>query len=310
MPSTAAVAASADQQSPENGQVVLAEAVLSHASILARAGRLDEAAEVLVEIKAGAEGVRILDLLAKVRAQQGRYEDAEALWSRAKALSGSHAYDAALKRVGTVRRIPSWLPSVRLIAGVIFVAVLAIVLARTPWRKPTAHPAPVVGMQDAAPLQHPRGKGPEQGRADAFAAQPVDFSGLGVNQAARDGGVELTFTVGLFQAGVSLRPDAVAILDALGARLGRAPPGTIVITGHTDDIPVAVGKDFADNTSLGLARATVVMHRLVASSPLPAASFLIGTAGDASGPYPNDTLDNRLRNRTVTLQFRQGTPSR
>jgi flagellar motor protein MotB len=138
-----------------------------------------------------------------------------------------------------------------------------------------------------------------------------DFSTVGVRQVVRDGGIELTFAEGLFQSGASLRPDAIAVIDALGARLGRVPPETVVIiTGHTDDIPVPVGKAFADNTALGLARATVVMRRLVAASSLRAATFLVGTAGDGGAPYPNDARDNRLKNRTVTVQIREGAHGR
>ncbi|HZZ84902.1 MAG TPA: hypothetical protein VFE30_10220 [Anaeromyxobacteraceae bacterium] len=312
MPSTAAVVSPADHESPGNGQAVAAQAVLAHASTLARAGRLDEAAGVLVEIEAGCVDVRVLDLLAKVRAQQGRYEDAEALWSRAKALSGSDGYDAALRRIEAVRTRPAWLPSKLLIAAAVIVAAVALGIVRAPsWTKPTAHSAAAAGMQAVAPLQQPKASSPEEGRANAPAAQPQHFSVAGVTQAARDGGVELTLAEGLFRTGVSLRPHAVATLDELGARLGNAPQRTmVVIIGHTDDIPVATGKRFTDNASLGLARATVVMRRLIASSSLPATSFLVGTAADAGGPYPNDTRDNRLRNRTVTLHLMQDPSSR
>jgi flagellar motor protein MotB len=306
MPSTAAAVTAASEPSSRNGQAAVAQAVLSHASILARAGRLDAAAKVLLELNADGDDVRVLDLLAKIRAQQGQYGDAEALWTRAKALSEGDEYDAALKRVRALRTRPAWVRAARLIAGIAVTVALATILIRAEWTAPTPAPgAEVKVMPDVTPLEQRHGSTPEE--SGSVPAQMLgDFSAVGVHQVARDGGVELTFAEGLFLSGVSLRPDAVAIINALGSRLGRVPRGTVVIiTGHTDDVPVAVGNTYADNAALGLARATVVMSRLAATSSLRTASFLIGTAGDGGTPYPNDGRENRLRNRTVTIEVRQ-----
>lgn len=263
---------------------------------------MDDAAKALVELEAGGD-VRVLDLLAKVRAQKGQYVDAEALWTRAKALSGGDEYDAALKRVRALRSRPTWVRAAPLIVAAAAVATLATLLARGP-RKSPSPPLEVASVTPsvAAPERHVSAS--EHDRASVVADRLGDFSGLGVHQVAQDGAVELTFAEGLFQAGVSLRSDAAAIIDRLGARLGTLPEGTVVIvTGHADDIPVPAGSSFVDNAALGLARATVVMKRLVTGSSLPVASFLVGTAGDGGAPYPNQGRENRLRNRTVTIRL-------
>lgn len=306
MPSIAAAVTATSGPSSRSGQSAVVQAVVSYASILARAGRLDEAAKALLDLDAGCEDARVPDLLAKVRAQQGQYGDAEALWARAKALSGDDRYDAAIKRIRILRTRPAWVRLAPAVAGCAVAVALAMVLARVAWTRPApAPPAAVKIVSDASPPEEPRRSAPEENR-DLPAHSLGAFSADGVRQVMRNGAVELTFEEGLFLSGVSLRPNAVAMINGLGARLGRVPRGTVVIIiGHTDDIPVVVGKRFADNSALGLARATVVMSRLVAASSLPVSYFLVGAAGDENPPYPNDGRANRLRNHTVTIQVRR-----
>ncbi len=76
---------------------------------------------------------------------------------------------------------------------------------------------------------------------------------------------------------------------------------TFIVTGCTDDVPMAAGRGFQDHAARGIARASVAVARLRASTGRPARDFLLGTFGGADGPYPNDSSESRQRNRTVVI---------
>jgi len=65
----------------------LADLVVDEAARLARSGNYDGALALLVELESRRLTPQALDLMARVRAQQGRWGDAEYAWSRAVDLS-------------------------------------------------------------------------------------------------------------------------------------------------------------------------------------------------------------------------------
>lgn len=93
-------------------QRVLDTVVVSQATRLAREGRLGDAEQLLAGrgLVPDASAV-VLDLLAKVYAQQGRLAEARGLWTRALQADPSNAGMAAAlaKATGTQRRVP-WIP--------------------------------------------------------------------------------------------------------------------------------------------------------------------------------------------------------
>jgi flagellar motor protein MotB len=114
----------------------------------------------------------------------------------------------------------------------------------------------------------------------------------------------VTFDVGLFSHGTNLNADAKSTLTALGRQLeshvGRI---NVSVVGHTDDVPLLLGQTYRDNVALGLARAMAVVNHLRATTNLPSNLFSISSFGESLPPYPNDTPDNRLRNRTVVIRI-------
>lgn len=81
--------------------------------------------------------------------------------------------------------------------------------------------------------------------------------------------------------------------------------GTIVVAGHTDNIPIKTAR-FRSNWDLSAARAVSVVHELLSGAALDPARFVVEGHGDAHPLAPNDTAANRSLNRRVEMTIQQG----
>lgn len=79
-------------------------------------------------------------------------------------------------------------------------------------------------------------------------------------------------------------------------------PGTIVITGHTDDVPIRSAR-FSSNWELSTERARSVVTLMAAQLKEPARLRAEGVA-DSEPVAPNDGPANRARNRRVAILLR------
>ena len=75
------------------------------------------------------------------------------------------------------------------------------------------------------------------------------------------------------------------------------------IVGHTDDIP-ARGSVFGSNQQLSLKRAEAVLDYFVNQCRLPPRRFAVGGYGADRPLVPNDTPENRNKNRRVQIIFK------
>lgn len=96
----------------------------------------------------------------------------------------------------------------------------------------------------------------------------------------------------------TLRAGAVAALGRVRAALGQVS-GNVSVEGHTDDVPVATAR-FRSNWELSAARASAVLLELVERGADPARYQVVGY-GQARPLGPNDTAQNRARNRRVEI---------
>jgi hypothetical protein len=99
------------QEEPTSIQVLADQVVLAQAADLARAGHYAEAEAPLTETLRHQKATpAILDLLARIHAQQGHWEAAETAWTQALQLDpAGEAYPAGLKRISQMkgrRRLP------------------------------------------------------------------------------------------------------------------------------------------------------------------------------------------------------------
>ncbi len=96
-------------------------------------------------------------------------------------------------------------------------------------------------------------------------------------------------------------PEIAGIIDRLAPAM-RDTTGTIMVTGHTDDVPIA-SSEFASNWELSADRAVAVIHEIVRLTGIDEARFAAVGKGDVAPIAPNDTPENRAKNRRVEISI-------
>ncbi len=128
---------------------------------------------------------------------------------------------------------------------------------------------------------------------------------LGINTLEEQKGVvELQFDKPLFKSRIVLDPGQSKCLDQLGGILAKhADDWTVLVVGHTDSAPMRSQGPYKDNKELGLGRAVEVVRYLVRHCEVPVSMISAATAGEVNPPFPGDTPEAILKNRTVTLRI-------
>ncbi|MFP5505358.1 MAG: type VI secretion system protein TssL, long form [Gammaproteobacteria bacterium] len=101
-----------------------------------------------------------------------------------------------------------------------------------------------------------------------------------------------------------LREDFRPILNRVGEIL-KETEGRIIVSGHTDDVPIATRR-FRSNWELSAGRAVSVVHDLIDVSRIPSERFAIEGLAETRPVAANDTAENRARNRRVEIRLLQG----
>lgn len=94
----------------------------------------------------------------------------------------------------------------------------------------------------------------------------------------------------------ALKPEARARLAEVAAELGRRAPGTVTITGYTDDLG-------SEEHGLDLSRRRAQAVRGVLAPSLARHRVTVEGKGEADPAYPNDSEPNRARNRRVVISW-------
>ncbi|POM24646.1 flagellar motor protein MotD [Actinomadura rubteroloni] len=269
------------------------EVALAQATRLARAGRLAEARDLLEQaFPDGERTAPVLDLLARVRAQQGDLDAADRHWAEAERLApGDPDVIAARARVAALRgrRVSrfGWPAAVAAI-------VVALVAGGGAFAVTRASDSDPVAVAPAAPPPPPSLAGP----APAAPLDGLDLRVPGVRVVRQAGELSVTFRRGLFDEGATLSPRGRAVLAALGRRLRpQADRLRVTIIGHTD----GAGGDYTANAELGSVRAAVVREALRTSAGIPTGRFAVSSLGGELRPFKGAAGD--ARNRTVTLRI-------
>ena len=140
----------------------------------------------------------------------------------------------------------------------------------------------------------------------------VDYD-LAMTESIREHGMESHIHVSKKANATKLEIDSRVLFDSGNAYLTRSGEallenllpilrqsiGTILIEGHTDNLPIGTAK-YPSNWSLAASRATEVLEFFV-SEGLKESRFRAISYGDTQPLAPNDSEANRRKNRRVSL---------
>jgi chemotaxis protein MotB len=105
----------------------------------------------------------------------------------------------------------------------------------------------------------------------------------------------------LFDLGhANVKPSAEPLLSELSSLFPRLD-ARISIEGHTDDLPLATGSLYVDNWGLSAARAISVLRYFVEEADLDPKLFNITGYADTAPLAPNNSDENRQKNRRVEI---------
>lgn len=135
-----------------------------------------------------------------------------------------------------------------------------------------------------------------QALAEAIARREVDVSEAGGTSLIQLRSDQL-FAPGSARMNEALHPVLLRVAQALDG-----VPGRIVVTGHTDDVPIRTAR-FPSNWELSTERARSVVA-LMASRMRDSARLQAEGLADSEPLAPNDSPANRARNRRVAIILR------
>ena len=105
------------------------------------------------------------------------------------------------------------------------------------------------------------------------------------------------FASGSARLEAGIEPVVLGVAEALDR-----VPGAILVTGHTDDVPIRTAR-FPSNWELSTERAASVV-KLIASRLKDPARLRAEGVADSAPAAPNDSSANRARNRRVEIILR------
>jgi type VI secretion system protein ImpK len=288
------------------------------ATMLARRGDLGEAARVLTELDAaGLAEQDTLDLLAKVHAQSGDLDAADATWARVQATAPEHpgaaAGRATIAAIRRHRRRPRPLArpgrvavlGAAALAGVVVLGVLLV--PSTPVQAGGPDPATVRALRQAAQesrkanalsarlaFQDSAAQVAAARRSAALNSIAARLAQPGILVRQTPTSVEALFAEGLFTSGEALDPTARQRLRQLGVCLAGIG-GTITVIGQS----VAVrGGPATGGSTVAMDRALVAARELATASGLPLTAFTLVSGDQGAPPFPDVARD-----RTVIVQI-------
>ncbi|HDJ27723.1 MAG TPA: flagellar motor protein MotB [Proteobacteria bacterium] len=124
-----------------------------------------------------------------------------------------------------------------------------------------------------------------------------------------ENGVTLKITGKLmFDAGsASIKEDFKSFLDTI-TKIINENNYPVAIEGHTDNIPMTSSPLYPSNWELSSSRATAVLRYLVEKKGIPAKRLMAVGYADTRPLVPNDSPENRAKNRRVEFHFMKETP--
>ena len=147
------------------------------------------------------------------------------------------------------------------------------------------------------------GEGSGMSKYDRLRADLSDEIAAGLAEVEKDGDkiIVRLASQGSFTSGSSnLRQAFTPTLARLGNSLAQYP-GSVMVEGHTDNVPVAFSERFKSNWDLSAARAASIADFLLNSTNLEGGNVQIAGFADTRPLDSNDTPTGRARNRRIEV---------
>jgi flagellar motor protein MotB len=105
----------------------------------------------------------------------------------------------------------------------------------------------------------------------------------------------------LFEVGTGeLKGPSRLMLHSIAEAIRRVPY-TVLIEGHTDNVPLRPGSRYASNWELSLARAMSVMNHMVEVEGIAPERLGVAAFGEYQPRVPNETAEGRAINRRIEV---------
>ena len=127
----------------------------------------------------------------------------------------------------------------------------------------------------------------------------ISFQTDNVNYLVKDNEIEITFEIGIFLYNWLLSEEGKTVLKSIGTELEQwIDDIQIQVIGFTDDTE-------KEQSELSYFRSYKAVEFLSSNCRLSEDTFVIVPTANRLAPYPNDSLSNRLKNRSIMLIITQ-----
>ncbi len=133
----------------------------------------------------------------------------------------------------------------------------------------------------------------------------IDVDGISVERIGEDVVLRFPSEIAFPIGSNTLNTEFEALLDRLAPILEKTP-GELVVSGHTDNLPVRSGF-YQSNWDLSASRATAVVHRFLFEHLIDPARITVQGYGDSRPIASNDTFEGRRQNRRVEISIIRST---
>lgn len=260
-------------------------------------------------LKSNGEIPILLELQAKIFAQQGKFKEAEFLWKKCLQTEPDNIkYISALKRMNKLLRSKAmkfgW--NFRLLLKVaVSLLFLFLFFLFIHWRVEIKEQlSSLNSKQDALNLKIDslqNFKLIENDLLNIIMNRLTAIKGLSIKQSENE--IVVVFDEGLFSKGIEIIPNQTDIVLKLSKMLEPfAGKIDINILGSADNIPITRGK-YQSNNALCIARAYVIYDLLYENSRIPCEDLNIGSLSISNSTFSNNNYESRLKNRTVVIKI-------
>ena len=108
-----------------------------------------------------------------------------------------------------------------------------------------------------------------------------------------------------FDSGLAdVKQEFLPVLQKIAALIDNNS-GTVTVSGHTDNVPISNVR-FRSNWELSTSRAVSVAHEILQTSSIDSSRMIVSGHADTRPRAPNDTAEDRAKNRRVDISIVRG----